>query len=342
MAFTKNMKIPTPEAVLEEMPLPKNLKGVKKQRDAEIRDIFARRSRKFLLVVGPCSAHNEDAVCEYVSRLAKLQEAVRDTLVLVPRIYTNKPRTTGEGYKGMGHQPDPRKAPDMSEGIYAVRQMHIRAVRESHLTAADEMLYPGNLPYVEDLLSYIAVGARSVENQQHRLTCSGVGVPVGMKNPTGGDLSVMLNAIHASQIPHVFIYNGWEVRTDGNPMTHAVLRGAVDLTGRSIPNYHFEDLMYAAELYQQRPLANPTIIVDTNHNNSGKQFSEQPRIGLEVVRSRLSSGFLNDMIRGLMVESYLVEGSQDVSEGVFGKSITDPCLGWKDSETFVKQLAERI
>ncbi len=342
MAFRKILKIPTPEAVLEKMSLPKKLKAVKDERDAEIRDIFARRSDKFLLVIGPCSAHNEDAVCEYVSRLAKLQEAVREKLVLVPRIYTNKPRTTGEGYKGMGHQPDPRKAPDISEGIYAVRQMHIRAVRESHLTAADEMLYPGNLPYVEDLLSYIAVGARSVENQQHRLTCSGVGVPVGMKNPTGGDLSVMLNAIHASQIPHVFIYNGWEVSTDGNPLTHAVLRGAVDVTGRSIPNYHFEDLIHVAELYRQRPLANATIVVDTNHNNSGKQFSEQPRIGLEVIRSRQSSGFLNDMIRGLMVESYLVEGSQNVNDGVYGKSITDPCLGWKDSEVFVKELAEKI
>lgn len=342
MAFTKHMKTPTPEAVLEKVSLPTGLKKIKEERDTEIREIFERKSDKFLLVIGPCSAHNEDAVCEYVSRLAKLQEAVRERLVLVPRIYTNKPRTTGEGYKGMGHQPDPRKAPDMSEGIYAVRQMHIRAVRESHLTAADEMLYPGNLPYVEDLLSYVAVGARSVENQQHRLTCSGVDVPVGMKNPTGGDLSVMLNAIHASQIPHVFIYNGWEVGTGGNPLTHAVLRGAVDLTGRSIPNYHYENLMYAAELYRQRSLANPTIVVDTNHNNSGKQFGEQPRIGMEVIRSRQNSAFLNDMIRGLMVESYLIEGAQDVDDGVFGKSITDPCLGWGDTEAFVKELAEGI
>ncbi len=342
MAFAKHMKTPTPEAVLEKVSLPTELKKIKEERDTEIREIFERKSDKFLLVIGPCSAHNEDAVCEYVSRLAKLQEAVRERLVLVPRIYTNKPRTTGEGYKGMGHQPDPRKAPDMSEGIYAVRQMHIRAVRESHLTAADEMLYPGNLPYVEDLLSYVAVGARSVENQQHRLTCSGVDVPVGMKNPTGGDLSVMLNAIHASQIPHVFIYNGWEVGTGGNPLTHAVLRGAVDLTGRSIPNYHYENLMYAAELYRQRSLANPTIVVDTNHNNSGKQFGEQPRIGLEVIRSRQNSAFLNEMIRGLMVESYLIEGAQDVDDGAFGKSITDPCLGWGDTEAFVMELAEGI
>ncbi len=342
MAFNKNARLPTPETVLEKMSLPKRLKRIKEERDAEIREIFERRSDKFLLVIGPCSAHDEDAVCEFVSRLAKLQEAVRERLVLVPRIYTNKPRTTGEGYKGMGHQPDPRKAPDISEGIYAVRQMHIRAVGESHLTAADEMLYPENLPYVEDLLSYIAVGARSVENQQHRLTCSGVDVPVGMKNPTGGDLSVMLNAIHASQIQHVFIYNGWEVSTGGNPMTHAVLRGAVDVNGRSMPNYHFEDLMYAAALYGQRQLANATVVVDTNHNNSGKQFSEQPRIGLEVIRSRRSSAILNDMIRGLMVESYLVEGAQNVNEGVFGKSITDPCLGWKESEAFVKELADGI
>ena len=341
MAFNKNARLPTPEAVLETISLPTKLKKIKEERDTEIREIFERRSDKFLLVIGPCSAHDEDAVCEFVSRLAKLQEAVRETLVLVPRIYTNKPRTTGEGYKGMGHQPDPRKAPDLSEGIYAVRQMHIRAVRESHLTAADEMLYPGNLPYVEDLLSYIAVGARSVENQQHRLTCSGVDVPVGMKNPTGGDLSVMLNAIHASQIPHVFIYNGWEVSTGGNAMTHAVLRGAVDVNGRSMPNYHFEDLMYAAALYGQRLLANPTIVVDTNHNNSGKQFSQQPRIGLDVIQSRRNSTILRDMIRGLMVESFLAEGAQGVNDGVFGKSITDPCLGWEDTEAFVKELAER-
>ncbi|MDA0746436.1 MAG: 3-deoxy-7-phosphoheptulonate synthase [bacterium] len=342
MGFKQIQEIPTPNEVLDKMPLPEDLRRIKAERDAEIRAIFERKSDKFLLVIGPCSADHEDAVCEYVGRLARLQEEVRDKLVLVPRVYTNKPRTTGEGYKGMGHQPDPQKEPNIAEGIYAVRQMHIRVIRESHLTAADEMLYPNNLPYVEDLLSYIAVGARSVENQQHRLTCSGVNVPVGMKNPTAGDLSVMLNAIYASQIPHVFIYNGWEVCTDGNPLTHAVLRGWLDVSGRSVSNYHYEDLAHVAEAYRDRNLANPAIVVDTNHNNSAKQFDAQPRIGLEVMRSRQDSELLNDMVRGLMVESYLEEGAQKVDGGVYGKSITDPCLGWEASEVFVKRLAEVV
>ena len=341
MSFTRIQPIPSAEEIKARLPLPDDLKAIKARRDAEIRAIFERESDKFLLIIGPCSAHNVDAVCEYVNRLARLQDRVRDKLVLVPRIYTNKPRTTGEGYKGMAHQPDPKGTPDMVIGVKTIRQMQIRAFRESHLTAADEMLYPSNLPYLEDLLSYIAVGARSVENQNHRLTISGVDVPAGMKNPTGGDLDVMFNAIYAAQIPHVFFYNGWEVRTSGNPLTHAVLRGMA-YQGRSMPNYHYEDLIRIAEGYLARNLDNPTLIVDTNHNNSNKVFSEQPRIGLEVMRSRQHSPLLCNTVRGLMVESYLQEGSQKADEGIFGKSITDPCLGWEDTERFVKELAEVV
>jgi 3-deoxy-7-phosphoheptulonate synthase len=341
MSFKRIQPIPTAEEIVDALPLPDDLKAIKEKRDAEIRSIFERKSDKFLLIIGPCSAHNVDAVCEYVNRLAKLQEQVVDKLVLVPRIYTNKPRTTGEGYKGMAHQPDPESEPDIVAGIQAIRQMQIRAFRESHLTAADEMLYPSNLPYVGDLLSYIAVGARSVENQNHRLTISGVDVPSGMKNPTGGDLDVMFNAIYAAQIPHVFFYNGWEVRTSGNPLAHSVLRG-MSFGGRSIPNYHYEDLMHTAEQYLERKLVNPVIIVDTNHNNSNKTFHEQPRIGLEVMRSRRHSDLIHKVVHGLMVESYLVEGSQKPEEGVFGKSITDPCLGWEETDRFVKELAEMV
>ena len=342
MGFARIQEIPTPEEIIEATPVSDDLKQIKRDRDQEIQAIFERKSDKFLLIIGPCSAHNSDAVCEYVTRLAKLQEAVQDKLILVPRIYTNKPRTTGEGYKGMAHQPDPEKEPNIVEGIKAIRKMHIRAFRESHLTAADEMLYPTNLPYVDDLLSYIAVGARSVENQQHRLTISGVDVPTGMKNPTGGDIAVMLNAIYAAQMPHVFIYNGWEVGTSGNPLAHGVLRGLLGASGRSIPNYHYEDLIRVGEAYLDMKLHNPTMVIDTNHCNSDKNFQEQPRIGIEVMRSRRNSEVLRNLIRGLMVESYLVEGSQSVEEGVFGKSITDACLGWEDSEVFVKELAEIV
>jgi 3-deoxy-7-phosphoheptulonate synthase len=342
MSFTYLNKIPTADQILAEMPLPEDLKQVKKERDAEIRRIFERKSDKLLLIIGPCSAHDEDAVCEYISRLSKLQEEVADTLVLVPRIYTNKPRTTGVGYKGMAHQPDLHKKPNIVEGIKAIRRMHIRALKEGHLTAADEMLYPNNLPYIEDLLSYVAVGARSVENQQHRLVISGMDGPAGMKNPTSGDVDVMLNAIYAAQQSHTFIYNHWEVTTSGNPLSHAVLRGAVTPQGRSVANYHFEDLHHVAESYQKRDLANPAIIVDTNHSNSAKQWQDQPRIGMEVMHSRKSSKLLKDMIRGLMVESFLVEGSQPVDGETFGQSITDPCLGWNDTVFFVKRLAETV
>lgn len=318
------------------------LAQIKNERDQTIRDIFERKSDKFMLIIGPCSADNEDAVCEYILRLAALQEKVKDQIVLIPRIYTNKPRTTGTGYKGMMHQPDPHKKPNIAAGIKAIRKMHIRALSETGLTAADEMLYPGNAPYLEDLLSYNAVGARSVENQQHRLTASGLDVPVGMKNPTSGDLLVMFNAIYAAQHSHVFVHNRWEVETTGNPYTHAILRGSVDPYGNCISNYHYEDLMRTASDYKERGLENPVIIVDTNHANSNKQFLQQPRIAMEVMQSRSNDSLLKDYIRGFMIESYLEEGTQKIDGNVYGKSITDPCLGWKDTEKCVLNLAELV
>ncbi len=342
MAFNYIRKIPLPEEILSEVPLPEKLKELKRCRDEEIKAVFEGRSERFLLIIGPCSAHDEDAVCEYVNRLARLQEEVKDRIILIPRIYTNKPRTTGIGYKGMAHQPDPLKEPDIVEGIHAIRRMHIRAFSESHLTAADEMLYPGNYPYLEDILSYVAVGARSVENQQHRLTVSGLDVPAGMKNPTSGDLMVMLNSVKAAQAPHVFSYNGWEVRTTGNPHAHCILRGAVNQYGQNIPNYHYEDLIRLSELYLNDGYRYPAIIVDTNHANSNKNHLEQPRIALEVLESRRYSGTIRTLVKGLMIESYLEDGAQKPSEGVFGKSITDPCLGWEKSAELVRTIAERL
>jgi 3-deoxy-7-phosphoheptulonate synthase len=339
MSYEPLHEIPLPEQIRAAIPLPADLAAIKQERDRLIRDIFERRDDRFLIIIGPCSADSEDAVCEYIARLARLQEQVSDRLVLIPRIYTNKPRTTGTGYKGMMHQPDPHKAPNIAAAIQAIRSMHIRALRETGLSAADEMLYPGNAPYLEDLLSYNAVGARSVENQQHRLTASALDVPVGMKNPTSGDMPVMFNAIYAAQHSHVFVHNRWEVKTTGNPLTHAILRGAVDQYGNCIPNYHYEDLMRTALEYQKRGLANPVIIVDTNHANSNKQFRQQPRIAMEVMQSRRNEGLLKDQIRGLMIESYLVEGTQGLDENVFGKSITDPCLGWEDTERCVLDVA---
>ncbi|HTY44472.1 MAG TPA: 3-deoxy-7-phosphoheptulonate synthase [Patescibacteria group bacterium] len=342
MSFQYIRKIPSPAEIIAEMPLGPELKRIKEERDKTIISVITGQSGKLLVIIGPCSADNEDAVCEYVARLAGLQEKVREKMILVPRIYTNKPRTTGEGYKGMLHQPDPNEAPNILEGLKAIRKMHLRMLRESHMTAADEMLYPDNYPYLEDLLSYVAIGARSVENQQHRLTVSGLDVPAGMKNPTSGDLNVMLNSIQAAQQPHVFAYNGQEVRASGNPFAHAILRGAITQYGRSIPNYHYEDMIRLAQMYRQRQLVNPAIIVDTNHANSGKVFTEQPRIAMEVMHSMRNSELLKDMVKGLMIESYLVEGGQDVTGSVYGKSITDPCLGWEDSEKLVLKLAERL
>ena len=340
MGFQYIQEIPSADSIREALPLTETLKQVKQARDREIRDVLDRTSDKLLVIIGPCSAHHEDAVCEYILRLAKLQEQVADKIVIVPRIYTNKPRTTGEGYKGMAHQPDPQKEPNIAAGIKAIRQMHLRALHESHLSSADEMLYPNNTPYLEDLLSYVAIGARSVENQQHRLTASGMDIPVGMKNPTSGDMEVMLNSVYAAQKSHVFVYTNWEVRTSGNPYAHAILRGAVDFYGHSIPNYHYENLMRLAQAYSERGLVNPAIIIDTNHSNSDKHYQEQPRIGLEVMQSRKHSPLLKNMVRGLMVESYLVGGAQKVHENVYGKSITDPCLGWEATENFVKRLAD--
>lgn len=342
MSFKYIREMPKVGDIQESIPLSDALIKIKQERDKEIEAVFKGESGKFVVIIGPCSADNEKAVLEYVTKLAGLQEEVAEKLIIIPRIYTNKPRTTGEGYKGMAHQPEPTEAPNMVKGLKAMRKMHIRAMKESHLTAADEMLYPENYPYLEDILSYVAVGARSVENQMHRLTISGLDVPAGMKNPTGGDISVMLNSVKAAQIPHIFVYNGWEVKTKGNPLTHCILRGAVNPYGTCIPNYHFEDMIRVAEAYKKRDLAFPALIIDTNHANSNKKYLEQPRIAKEIMQSRSNSRVLKNMVKGLMIESYLVEGTQKVAENVYGKSITDPCIGWEDSERLVRDLAELV
>lgn len=335
-------KIPSADEIIEQLPLPRHIKDIKEKRDNEIKNIFENKDSRFILIIGPCSADNEDSVVEYIGRLAAVQEKVKDSVLIIPRIYTNKPRTTGEGYKGMVHQPDPSKEPDLLEGIKAIRKLHIRALSEYYLAAADEMLYPENYSYLADLLGYIAIGARSVENQQHRLTVSGVDTPVGMKNPTSGDMSVMFNSIIAAQQGHSFIYNGWEVETEGNPLAHAILRGAVDSNGRNIPNYHYEDLIYAAEEYEKLQLLNTSIIVDTNHANSMKRYNEQPRIAKEVLHSRKYNPLLKKLIKGLMIESYLVEGKQGIGENIYGKSITDACLGWETTEKLILEIAENV
>lgn len=342
MAFNYKQRLPEVNEVLQELPVSPELAEVKARRDKDVSDIITGKDRRFLLIIGPCSADNEDAVCEYVARLAGLQRRVSDKLVLLPRIYTNKPRTTGIGYKGMAHQPDPNDEPNIVEGLLAIRRMHIRALGESGLGAADEMLYPFNYPYLADLLSYVAIGARSVENQEHRLTVSGLDVPCGMKNPTGGDLNVMLNSIKAGQSPHIFSYNGWQVETSGNPLAHAILRGALSPYGRAVPNYHYEDIVHLKKLYESSGLKNPALLVDVSHGNSNKMFKEQPRVAFEVLNSTTFAPELKKFVRGLMIESYLVEGCQDPSEGVYGKSITDACLGWEDSEKLVLRIAEMV
>ena len=342
MSFKLLREVISPEELLKEYPLPKRDALQKEKRDKEIRDVITGESDKFLVIVGPCSADNEESVVDYVNRLAKVQDKVKDKLILIPRVYTNKPRTTGEGYKGIAHQPDPNKHPDIQEGLIAMRKMHLRAIAESGLTPADEMLYSDNWPYVEDMLSYVAVGARSVEDQQHRLTISGMDIPAGMKNPTSGDFSVMLNSVVAAQSSHTFLYRKWEVETTGNPYTHTILRGAVNKHGQSIPNYHYEDLMRLYEMYEERDLQNKVTIVDANHANSNKNFAEQPRIIKEVLHSRSISPDLRDMIKGVMIESYIEEGSQKVSGGVYGKSITDPCLGWDASERLIYTIADGV
>lgn len=333
-------KLPIPKEIKEQYPLSPELVKLKKERDAQIRDVFTGASDKFLVIIGPCSADNEEALCDYVNRLAKVQEKVSDKVIIIPRIYTNKPRTTGEGYKGILHQPDPEKAPDILHGLIAIRKMHMRAIAETGLTAADEMLYPENYRYLNDLLSYVAVGARSVEDQHHRMTASGMDVPAGMKNPTSGDLTVMMNSVVAAQASHSFIYRGWEVESTGNDLAHTILRGAVNSQGHCIPNYHYEDLQELFELYQKRPYKNPACIVDTNHSNSNKKFKEQIRIAKEVLHSRRHSADIYGLVKGLMIESYIEEGSQKVGEGIYGKSITDPCLGWADSERLIYTIAE--
>ena len=341
MSFEYVQKLPSPEEMKEQMPLSKETAVHKAHIDKEIQEIFSGESNRFVVVIGPCSSDDEDAVVEYTVKLAKVQEKVKEKLLLIPRVYTNKPRTTGEGYKGMMHQPDPHEKPNIVKGLQALRRLHIRVMEESGLTTADEMLYPTNYPYVEDLLSYIAVGARSVENQQHRLTVSGMDVPVGMKNPTSGDLVVMLNSIKAAQLPHTFLYNGFEVNTTGNPLAHAMLRGAVNQYGRNIPNYHYEDLIYIAKVYLEAGLKNPSLIVDTNHANSMKKFEEQPRIAMEIIRSMNHSDAIRKIVKGLLIESYLVDGRQD-TQAVYGKSITDACLGWRKSERLLLNIADAI
>lgn len=329
MGMKINTELPLPAYLKAKYPLPEELVKLKAERDEEIRSIFEGKSDKFVVIVGPCSADREDSVCEYVDRLAKVNEKVSDRLMIIPRIYTNKPRTTGEGYKGMLHQPDPDQAPNLLEGIIAIRKMHIRAMKESGLTAADEMLYPENRSYLDDILSYEAIGARSVENQQHRLTASGMDIPVGMKNPTSGDFSVMLNSVIAAQSSHNFIYRGMDVSTDGNDLAHVILRGGVDKYGTCIPNYHYEDLVRLVEVYGQKNLKNPAAIIDANHSNSNKQFKEQIRIVSEVLHSRRYNEDVKKMVKGVMIESYLEEGNQKISDHMtYGKSITDPCLGW--------------
>ena len=333
-------KLPIPNEIKEMYPLSDEHAKIVAQRDKEIADIFTGKTNKLVLVIGPCSADNEDSVIDYISRLRAVQEKVKDNIFIIPRIYTNKPRTTGDGYKGMLHQPDPNEKPDMLKGIVAIRELHMRALRETGFSCADEMLYPENYRYLNDILSYVAIGARSVENQQHRLTASGLDIPVGMKNPTAGDLSVMMNAITAAQHKHTFIYRGWEVHSGGNPLAHAILRGYVNKHGQSLPNYHYEDLMSLCQLYEQSSLVNPAVIIDTNHANSGKKPLEQVRIAKDVMHSCRHDSAIKNMVKGFMIESYIEDGAQKIGECVYGKSITDPCLGWEKTEKLIYDLAE--
>ena len=334
-------ELPTPEALKEQFPLDPVVAPIKETRDKEIADIFSGRSSKFLLIIGPCSADNEEAVLDYMNRLANVYEKIREKIFIIPRVYTNKPRTTGLGYKGMLHQPDPEGREDMLAGIIAIREMHARVVRETGFTCAEEMLYPENHSYLSDLLSYVAVGARSVEDQQHRIVASGIGIPAGMKNPTSGDFSVMMNSIIAAQNPQKFVYRGWEVKTSGNPYAHAILRGYVNQFGQSIANYHYEDLRRLLDAYEEHgSLVNPAVIIDTNHSNSGKKYLEQIRIAKDVMHSRHVNPEIHKLVKGLMIESYIEDGAQKIGEGIYGKSITDPCLGWEKTEQLLYELAE--
>ena len=342
MQMEFHRKLPIPQEVKAEYPLTEHMAQVKAERDANIKAVFDGHSDKFILIIGPCSADHREPVLEYISRLRRVQEQVADKILMIPRIYTNKPRTTGQGYKGMLHQPDPESKPDMYKGIVAIRELHMEALRDYDFSCADEMLYPENYRYLSDLPSYVAVGARSVENQQHRLTASGIEVPVGMKNPTGGDLGIMMNSIVAAQASHTFIYRGWEVTSAGNPYAHAILRGYIDYAGRNVSNYHYEDLLRVEELYEESGLINPSVIVDTNHNNSGKKYLEQIRIAKDIVYSRSQNGDIKRLVKGLMIESYIEDGAQGINEHTFGKSITDPCLGWEKTEQLIYDIADKI
>jgi len=342
MNMTFHRKLPIPKEIKEQYPLTEKMAEVKKKRDKEIRKVFTGESDKFLLIIGPCSADNFDSVLDYISRLRKVQDKVEDKILIIPRIYTNKPRTTGEGYKGMLHQPNPDEKPDMLKGILAIREVHASALRDYDFTCADEMLYPENYRYLSDLLSYVAVGARSVENQQHRLTASGLDTPVGLKNPTSGDLTIMMNAIKAAQSSHTFLYRGWEVESTGNDLAHAILRGYTDYAGKSVSNYHYEDLARLSDLYLKSGLKNPAAIVDTNHANSNKNYLEQIRISSEVAYSRKVNPDIKRLVKGLMIESYIEDGAQTVGEHIYGKSITDPCLGWEKTEKLILDLADKL
>ena len=335
-------KLPIPQDVKAHYPVTDSMKAVKAKRDSEIKAVFEGKSDKFLLIIGPCSADRNDSVLDYIGRLKKVSEQVEDKIIIIPRIYTNKPRTTGDGYKGMLHQPDPNSHPDMLKGIVAIRELHMSALRDYGLSSADEMLYPDNHRYLSDLLSYVAVGARSVENQQHRLTASGLDVPVGLKNPTGGDLTVMMNAITAAHHSHTFIYRGWEVESLGNPLSHAILRGFQTTDGATVSNYHYEDLLMVSELYQKMGLENPAVIVDTNHANSGKKYREQPRIALDVIHSMRENSDIRKLCKGLMIESYIEDGAQKTDGCVYGQSITDPCLGWEKTEKLIFDIADKL
>ena len=336
-------KLPIPQEIKAMYPLSAEAAAVKAARDEEIKRVFTGESDKFLLIIGPCSADREDAVMDYIHRLKAVQEKVEDKILIIPRIYTNKPRTTGDGYKGMLHQPDPLEKPDMLKGVVSIRQLHIRALTETGLGCADEMLYPANYRYLSDILSYVAIGARSVENQDHRLTASGLDIPVGMKNPTGGDLSVMMNSVTAAQHAHTFIYRGWEVNSTGNPYAHAIMRGYVNKAGQSLPNYHYEDLIALHDMYAASNLANPAAIVDTNHANSGKKYLEQIRIAKDVLYSRSHSEDIKKLVKGLMIESYIEDGCQKINDhDVYGKSITDPCLGWEKTERLIYDIADKL
>ena len=342
MSMDFKRKLPIPKEIKEQYPITEELAKIKAQRDADIKAVFTGKSDKFLLIIGPCSADNEDAVLDYMGRLKKVADAVSDKILIIPRVYTNKPRTTGEGYKGMLHQPNPDEKPDMLKGIIAIRDLHMRALADYGFTCADEMLYPENYRYLSDVLGYVAIGARSVENQQHRLVASGISIPVGMKNPTSGDLSVMMNSIKAAQTSHTYLYRGWEVTSSGNDTAHAILRGYMDFAGRNISNYHYEDIAHLCELYHEYGLKNPSVIIDANHANSSKKYLEQIRIAKDVVYSRNHNHDIRDLVKGIMIESYIEDGAQKIGEHIYGKSITDPCLGWEKTENLIYKIADTL